>query len=409
MDRLKRTINKYKKFIALLLVATFLISIPQTAELVLATSAQDKKEEAENNLKDVENQIQDIENDQQEVKEELDDVRSQLSKLMDKQDDLKKEIVNTQDVIDQTTIELENARIAEEEQYEAMKLRIQFMYENSTQDDLWTAILGANGIADMLNRVEYITTIYESDRALTEEYKETVAIVEEKERQLLAKMDELLMQQEAFVGQQAEIEIMIADLQDLQSEYATQLASAKEQAASYRKTIAEQEEIIRKQKEEEARRKAEEARKKAEEEAKKKAEAEANKQNNISSSKPVVRGQDIVNYAMQFVGNPYVWGGNSLTEGCDCSGFVHLIYKHFGYNTVRYSMSFLYEGVSVDREDIQPGDIVIYARKEGIGHVAIYAGNGKIVEAQSTNAGITSNRSVDCREIVGIRRLVGTN
>lgn len=393
-----------------MLTASFLISIPQAAELVWATSAQDKKEEAENNLQDVENQIENIENEQQEVEDELDDVRSQLSKLMDKQDDLKKEIANTQDVIDQTTIELEEARIAEEEQYEAMKLRIQFMYENSTQDDLWTAILGANGIADMLNRVEYITTIYESDRALTEKYKETVAIVEEKEQQLLAKMDELLMQQEAFVGQQAEIEVMIADLQDLQSEYANQLASAKEQAASYRKTIAEQEEIIRKQKEEEARRKAEEeARKKAEEEARKKAEEEAKKENNnTTTSKPSVTGQDIVAYAMQFVGNPYVWGGNSLTEGCDCSGFVHLIYKHFGYDTVRYSMSFLYEGVAVDREDIQPGDIVIYARKEGIGHVAIYAGNGKIVEAQSTSAGITSNRSVDCREIVGIRRLIGT-
>ena len=95
MDRLKRKINKYKKIIAFVLVAAFLISIPQATELVWATSAQDKKEEAENNLKDVENQIQDIENDQQEVKEELDDVRSQLSKLMDKQDDLKKEIVNT--------------------------------------------------------------------------------------------------------------------------------------------------------------------------------------------------------------------------------------------------------------------------------------------------------------------------
>ena len=96
-----------------------------------------------------------------------------------------------------------------------------------------------------------------------------------------------------------------------------------------------------------------------------------------------------------------------MTNGCDCSGFVHLVYKHFGYNTVRYSMSFLYEGVAVDIKDVQPGDVVVYDKKNGIGHVAIYIGNGKIVEAQSSAAGITSNRAIDCRPIAGIRRILG--
>ena len=262
-----------------------------------------------------------------------------------------------------------------------MKLRIKFMYENSSNDSLWTAIFESDGIADMLNRVEYISTIYESDRELTEQYKDTVAQVEAKERQLFATMDELLVKQETFLGQQAEIESMIATLEDTQNEYAQQLASAKEQAEAYKKTIKEQEEIIRKQQE------------------------EANK-------KPVydgknVTGEVLVAYARQFVGNPYVWGGNSLTNGCDCSGFVHEVYEYFGYDLVRYSMSFLYEGVPVSRENIMPGDIVVYERnREGIGHVAIYAGNGKIVEAQSSKAGITDNRSVDCRKIVGIRRVL---
>ncbi len=389
MRKIKSIIKKNKKYIALLLVATFLISLPYAADMVWATSAKDKKEEAEDNLKDVENQIDDIENQKDEVDEELGSVRSKLSKLMDKQADLEAEIGSTQEVIDQTTIELEEARIAEAEQYEAMKLRIQFMYENSTQDDLWTAILESKGIADMLNRVEYISTIYQSDRQLTEQYQATVEEVEAKEQQLMVKMDELLMKQEAFLGQQAEVEAMIAQLEDAQNEYATQLASAKKQAAAYKKTIEEQNEIIRKQEEE-----------------RKKQEA-ANKKPTYSGGQNVA-GQELVNYALQFVGNPYVWGGNSLTKGCDCSGFVHLVYKHFGYNTVRYSMSFLNEGVPVSREDVQPGDIVIYARKNGVGHVAIYAGNGKIVEAQSSEEGITSNRSIDCRTIVGIRRILGT-
>ena len=374
-------LRKNKKFIALFLVASFLISVPYVAEQYLATSAHDKKEEAEGNLKDIEDQMNDIEDKQDEVEGELKDVRTQLSKLISKQNELKAEINDTQESLEQTQEELAVAKEEAHKQYEAMKLRIKFMYENSSNDSLWTAIFESDGIADMLNRVEYISTIYESDRELTEQYKDTVAQVEAKERQLFATMDELLVKQETFLGQQAEIESMIATLEDTQNEYAQQLASAKEQAEEYKKTIKEQEEIIRKQQE------------------------EANK-------KPIydgknVTGEVLVAYARQFVGNPYVWGGNSLTNGCDCSGFVHEVYEYFGYDLVRYSMSFLYEGVPVSRENIMPGDIVVYERnREGIGHVAIYAGNGKIVEAQSSKAGITDNRSVDCRKIVGIRRVL---
>lgn len=119
-----------------------------------------------------------------------------------------------------------------------------------------------------------------------------------------------------------------------------------------------------------------------------------------------VSGQDIVNYALQFVGNPYVWGGNNLETGVDCSGFVNQVYKHFGINTVRYSLSFAYEGQAVSADCMQPGDVIVYSPKNGIGHVGIYIGNGCIVEAQSTAAGITSNRAWNCRDVIAIRRLI---
>lgn len=391
MKKINAILRKNKKLIALFLVASFLMTVPQMAEKFYATSAQDKKEQAEQDLKDVEEEMNDIEDRQDEVEDELKGVRSQLSKLMDKQNELKSEIAETQALIEQTQAELEVAKEDAQRQYEAMKLRIKFMYENSSSDSLWTAIFESDGIADMLNRVEYISTIYESDRELTEQYKETVAQVEEKQKQLLLSMDELLVKQETFLGQQQEVESMIATLEDEQGEYAEQLASAQEQAEEYKNIIAIQEEIIRKEQEE--------IRKKQE---------EANRGNyDAYEGAQDVSGEVLVAYAKQFVGNPYVWGGNSLTNGCDCSGFVHEVYEYFGYDLVRYSMSFLYEGVPVDREDIMPGDIVVYARNSaGIGHVAIYAGNGKIVEAQSSKAGITDNRSVDCRTIVGIRRVL---
>ena len=114
-----------------------------------------------------------------------------------------------------------------------------------------------------------------------------------------------------------------------------------------------------------------------------------------------VSGEAVVAYALQFVGNPYVWGGNSLTHGCDCSGFVHLVYQHFGISTPRYSQSFKTVGQPVAYNNMQAGDVVVYP-----GQVAIYIGNGCIVEAQSTRAGITSYRQVNCHTITAIRRLV---
>ena len=382
MKKINTFLKKYKKFISFVLVLSFLVAVPYAAERYFATSAQDKKEEAEENLKDVEDEMNDIKDKQDEVEDELKDVRKKLSNLISKQKELESEINGTQDEIKKTQEELEVAKQEAQDQYEAMKIRIKFMYENSSNDNLWTAIFESDGIIDMLNRVEYISTIYESDRKLTEQYKEAVAVVEEKEKTLFVKMDELLMKQETFLGQQKEVESMVASLEGAQKEYQNQLAAAKKQADAYKKAIKEQEEIIRKQQE------------------------EANKKPVYSGGQNVT-GEMVVNYALQFVGNPYVWGGNSLTKGCDCSGFVHQVYKYFGYNLVRYSLSFLYEGVPVSKSDMKPGDIVVYPRNsEGIGHVAIYIGNGKIVEAQSTKAGITCTRSVFYKEPLGIRRVL---
>ncbi len=385
-----------------LLVASFLITMPALSEQFFATGssssststtnkdkeeeekkqqeAQDKKDEAQEDLDKVNEEIKKLEAEKKKLEKKLKQIRSQLSALMDKQEALQKEMVTTQANIEQTTRDLEIARAKADEQYQAMKLRIQYMYENSTADSIWTAIIESDGLTDMLNRVEYISTIYQSDKALTEQYQDTVAQVEQKERELVLAMDNLLMQQETYIGQQMEIEETLAGLEYESDEFADQLAAAESQAKIYRNTIAEQNKIL---------------------------------QNNVSSSRPPsysggqdVSGQELVNYALQFVGNPYVWGGNSLTKGCDCSGFVHLVYKHFGYKTVRYSMSFLYEGVPVARSDVRPGDIVVYHPHKGIGHVGIYIGNGKIVEAQSKATGITANRSIDCRSIAGIRRIL---
>lgn len=102
---------------------------------------------------------------------------------------------------------------------------------------------------------------------------------------------------------------------------------------------------------------------------------------------------DLVEYAKQFLGNPYVWGGTSLTKGADCSGFVLSVYKNFGITLSHSSRAQAGEGTRISYSEIQPGDLVFYANSSGtINHVAIYIGGGKVISASNPTSGIRINK-----------------
>lgn len=120
-----------------------------------------------------------------------------------------------------------------------------------------------------------------------------------------------------------------------------------------------------------------------------------------SSSSYSGSGSSVVDYATQFVGNPYVWGGTSLTNGADCSGFVQSVYANFGVSLPRTSYEQQNAGTEVSYADAQPGDLICYG-----GHVAIYMGNGRIVHASNSVDGIKISDNAAYRTIVSVRRLV---
>ena len=133
-------------------------------------------------------------------------------------------------------------------------------------------------------------------------------------------------------------------------------------------------------KEEEEKRIAEEERKEQEAEEQQAAEAAAS-----SVTGTDVLGQAVIDYACQFVGNPYVWGGTSLTNGADCSGFVQSVYAHFGVSLPRTTYDMVNSGYAVSYEEAQPGDLILYG---DCSHVGLYMGDGNIVNALNSDRGI---------------------
>lgn len=118
------------------------------------------------------------------------------------------------------------------------------------------------------------------------------------------------------------------------------------------------------------------------------------------SAQPASNGQAIVDYAYQFIGNPYVWGGTSLTDGADCSGFVQSVFAHFGISLPRTTYDQINAGVEVSYDQAMPGDLICYD-----GHIGIYIGNGQIVNAQNPEQGIGISPAT-YTTILSVRRIV---
>ena len=374
--------------------------------------AEKKKSQAEQDLKDKKNEINGLKDQQQTTADDIKNKSAKLDEILAVQKKLQKDITSKQAEIEQNQKDLAAAQEKQQEQYDAMKKRIQFMYENSAEDNIWTAIIESNGITDMLNRIEYVSDVYDSDRALMDSYQAAVEQVKEIGTKLDKDMNELTAMQDDYEKQQADVEAAIVALENQKEQYASQIAQAQQQADNYQNIITAQGKIIQEQEAAAAAAAAAAARANSSSSSPSYDGGGAGKGGSIASDYAAgggknpgastgVSGSSVVSYAMQFVGNPYVWGGNSLTNGVDCSGFVHEVYAHFGISTPRFSQAFKSVGQAVSFDNIQPGDVVVYP-----GHVAIYAGGGVIVEAQSTKAGITANRSVQCHTILAIRRLV---
>ena len=444
-------IHKKRRFLAALLIASLAVTHFQAVNASTMSKAKNAKEEAENNLNETSRQIEAIEKQQAALRGEINEKDAELVNLLINIGILEDELEAKNIQLEQVKTDLADAQETEAEQYASMKKRIQFMYEKG-DTAMIEALLGSSSMSDFLNRVEYVSDVYQYDRELLTQYETTVQQVSDLKVSVENEKSELEAMQEEYAQQQASLETVLAQKRSQMGDYDNQLATAQAAAEAYRQTIAVQNQIIqeeeRRLREEEERRQREAAEAAARAQAQ--AQAQANQNNNGTTNtagssggssgnsgsnnsgngssgsstansggsgnnsgnsgetggganpgySTGVSGSAVVSYACQFVGNPYVWGGTSLTNGADCSGFVMSVFAHFGISLPHSSAAMQGCGQAVSYANAQPGDLICYS-----GHVGIYMGGGSIVHAQSTAVGITTS-SATYRTIVAVRRVL---
>lgn len=384
--------------------------------------AENQKAASQSKLNEANSQISESTEGLGETQEAIDSTNAEIVGLMTDIELIKEDIAEKAQLIDQTNAEYEEAKNQEETLYGSMVQRVKFMYEKGNLSYV-QLLLTATSYADALNKAQYIEQLYEYDRQKLSEYVAAKEAAEALGQRLEEEKAELEASQFELEEEEAYMEELLAQYKATYADYEVKLAKAKQDAAVYTAQVkSQQASIAGLQKKIEAKQREVDAAKQATQNAldAERAAAESggdggsdgggsssggSGSSGSSGSKTYAAagsatGSNIAKYACQFVGNPYVAGGTSLTNGADCSGFVQSVYKAFGINVPRTSWGQGSYGREVSYADAQPGDVIYYG-----GHVGIYIGGGQIVHASTQKTGIKYSPAT-YRSIITVRRFL---
>lgn len=398
--------SRVKKCIIAIMTASLLVLTLSEATMdAWATTIREVEEDInniQNELDEINANISDMEDEQDLLEEQMEDLNAEIVNILASIEMLREDIAAKTNDIAQTEQEYEAALKKEQDQAEAMTLQIQFMYETG-DPSLIAMLLSDASFSDMLNRLTYAKRVNDYNQEMLDQYEATRKEVHDLWDRLEAEKASLEADEAEMEEQKAYCDQLMAQLQEKSDNFAAQIARAKQDAAAAKAQLQQEKKLLKQLKEEE---------RKKEQERRRQAALAAAAQNppavtGSSSYSSIVdnaagsdKGKQIAKYALQFVGNPYVAGGTSLTNGADCSGFTYRVYQDWGYSISRTSFSQRSDGQSVDYSDAQPGDILCYE-----GHVAMYIGGGKIVHASTAKTGIKVGNA-NYRPILAVRRII---
>lgn len=409
--------KRVRSAVCLLLCALLFLESSGSVQAVTIEELQRQIQESQSYLNSENEVISGLQDEQDLIEEEISDLDAELVNLYTEISVLEDQILEQEGKITEKEAEIavaeeefKAAEAEEKRQYEAMKERIRFTYEQgeSTYIEL---LLSSGSFSELLNRAEFIEEVSAYDDRMLAEYQAIKQKVADMKAKLEADREELVKEKEALEAdkaslaeQQSYLNGILAQKKAISANYDAEIAEAKNRAAQYKQQIAADTKKIQQIQEEE--------RKRLEAQnssggGTKNSKPNPNAANTIAAAQGIVAqsggsssGKSIANYACQFIGNPYVSGGTSLTNGADCSGFIFRLYADYGYRVPRTSSQLRSVGTGVSYSEAQPGDIICYE-----GHVGMYIGGGMIVHASTQRTGIKVSNA-QYRPILAVRRVM---
>lgn len=429
--------GRQRKAILILAVLVLAVQAPLPGRASPVTRAEQERRRAEEEKSRAESEAQQLEEKLGQSRQKEQALEEELVRLLALKDILESDMEELKTQIQRADRDYRQAEEKRQRQYDILKKRIQFLYEEGDITYL-DILLKAKNIGDVVSQTEYFRQLYEYDQEIIQRYEKLKQEAAGKKELLEEKQSQLEVMEEENESQQKELEGFIAARQKESSGFALELEAAQARAAQAAGEVIRKTEEIRilRARQEEERIRQEKERIRQEQERVRQEQESAGQESGAAGREPggagrepggagqesgsagtaqdsagtaggrsvksiggTEFGRNVADYALQFVGNPYVYGGTSLTGGTDCSGYTQSVYRHFGVSIPRTSGEQAGFGREIPYEDMEPGDLVCYS-----GHVAMYIGGGRIVHASSRKEGIKVSNDPAYRTIVSIRR-----
>lgn len=429
--------GRQRKAILILAVLALAVQAPLPGRASPVTRAEQERRRAEEEKSRAESEAQQLEEKLGQSRQKEQALEEELVRLLALKDILESDMEELKTQIQRADRDYRQAEEKRQRQYDILKKRIQFLYEEGDITYL-DILLKAKNIGDVVSQTEYFRQLYEYDQEIIQRYEKLKQEAAGKKELLEEKQSQLEVMEEENESQQKELEGFIEARKTESSSFALELEEAQARAAQAAGEVIRKTEEIRilRARQEEERIRQEKERIRQEQESAGREPGSAGQASGAAGREPGAAGwepgaagrepggagresggagtasgrpvksiggtefgRNVADYALQFVGNPYVYGGTSLTGGTDCSGYTQSVYRHFGVSIPRTSGEQAGFGREIPYEEMEPGDLVCYS-----GHVAMYIGGGRIVHASSRKEGIKVSNDPAYRTIVSIRR-----